>query len=81
MSWGTSGTSSEGHFLRQGREESRASLPALSAHAQKRAVQETRAGWVLGEVSPSLPRQPALGYPVQEEGGDEKRGRGRALGN
>lgn len=81
MSWGTSGISSEGHFLRQGREESQASLPALSVHAQKQVVQEARAGWVLGEVSPNLPRQPALGYPVQEEGGDEKRGRDRGLGN
>ena len=78
MSWGTSGISSEGHFLRQGREESRARRPALSAHAQKRVVPEARAGRVLGEVSLRLPRQPALGYPVQEEGGDEKRGRGQS---
>ena len=51
-----------------GREEreARHPCPALSAHAQKRVVQEAQAGSVLGEVSPSLPRQPALSSPARQ---------------
>ena len=51
-----------------GREEreARQPYPALSAHAQKRVVQEARAGLVLGEVSSNLPRQPALSSPASQ---------------
>ena len=89
MSWGTFGISSEGHFLGQGREGSQASLPS-----PQRACPEAGCAGGSGRVgagrgvsqppppaSAQFPSQTALRYPVREDGGEEKRGRGRGLGN